>query len=131
MFVFDFVNDIIAKKRGTLLDDPDNISLFNHFLLQRWCSFYSESFVKLLNETSNRLYSVLENKETWYKFLLTIIPKSRIKKISYIKKEKKQPKQQTKQALTFLAKSKELSIREVREYSEFLELDLNDFGKKL
>lgn len=131
MSVFDFLNDIIAKKKGAMLDDPDNMLMFNHFLLQRWCSFYSESFTELLNTTSNRLYPVLENKETWYKFLLTIIPKSRIKKISYIKKEKKQPKPQAKQALEFIAKNCELSKREVREYVEFLDLSLEDFGKKL
>lgn len=133
MNLFNFLRDIIAQKEGKLLEDPDHAIQFVPYLTQRWLSFFNYNWLTLLNHTSNRLYSVFNTKQDWYKFYLTVIPKSRFHKVRYIKKGKKETAEQkdNNEAIKFLAKSKKMSTREVREYVELFGLDIEELKKTL
>lgn len=133
MNLFNFLRDIIAQKDGKLLEDPDHAIQFIPYLTQRWMSFFNYNWLALLNNTSNRLYSVFNTKQDWYKFYLTVIPKSRFHKIRYIKKGKKETAEQkdNNEAIKFLAKHKKMSTREVKEYIELFGLDIEELKKTL
>ncbi len=132
--IFDFLQDIIVKKKGNLLDDADNEAQFSPYMIQRWLSFYDNETLKILNLTANRLYPTFEQKKDWYKFYLMLIPKSRFRRLPYIKKTKEketEEKKEHKEVIDFLAKNHKLSKREIKEYIEILNLDIKDLKKKL
>ena len=132
MNVFDLIRDVIAQKKGTLLDDPDNAIAFKPYLMQRWVSFFNNGFAKLANESSNRLYPVFGQKEMWYKFFLVVIPKMRFHKIRYIKKIKdKSPETSNSKIIEFIAKQKQISTREAKELIELSNFDLKGFKRRL
>ena len=80
--IFTFINDILYKKRGNLLQDCDASSQFQPYMLCRWISMYSTSMSKLINQTFNRLWLAFDDKDMWYKAFLTIMPQTKFKKIS-------------------------------------------------
>lgn len=132
--IFDFLQDIIVKKKGNLLDDNDNEAQFNPYMLQRWLSFYDNTLLKTLSLTANRLYPIFAQKKDWYKFYLTLVPKSRFKRLPYIKKTKEKDsevKKEYKEVITFLAKNHKLSTREIKMYIDLLGIDVKDLKKKL
>lgn len=131
MNLFNFLRDIIAQKEGKLLEDPDHAIQFVPYLTQRWLSFFNYNWLALLNHTTNRLYSVFNTKQDWYKFYLTVIPKSRFHKIRYIRKSKLAVKGDNADAIKFLAKHMKMSTREVTEYIKLFNLDINDIKKTL
>lgn len=116
--LFKFLQDILYRKSGKLLTSYDDEVEFVPFLIQRWLSMHSKNTVKILNDTTNQLYSVFETKDQWYKMFLCLIPKTYFKKIKYIKKNKDRNLQdlQKEQLVDFLAKTKQISKREVRLY---------------
>lgn len=131
MNVFDLIRDVIAQKRGTLLDDPDNAVAFKPYLMQRWVSFFNNGFAKLANESSNRLYPVFNQKQMWYKFFLVVIPKMRFHKIRYIAKTKRQSKVDTfEEIIILVAKQKQISTREVRYMLEQDGTDIKQLKKQ-
>lgn len=131
--IFTFLQDIIVKKSGDLLNDIDNEAQLSPYMLQRWISFYDVGLNKMLNHTINRLYPAFETKEMWYRMFLTLIPKSRFRKINYIKKtkEKSEEKKEDKKVVEFIAKNQQLSVREVELYIKLTGMDLKDLKKKL
>lgn len=89
--IFDFLKDILYKKRGHLLDDHDNLSQFQPYMVMRWISMYSPDTALLLNKTLNRQWSAFQgenDKQMWYKMFLCILPKCNFKKFNYIKRNK-------------------------------------------
>ena len=134
MTIFNFINDILYKKSGTLLDKKETESEFQPFLIQRWLSMHSNSNVRLLNATTNKIYKALENKDSWYKLFIAMIPRSKFKKFRYIKKVSKDTspkKADMEAAIEMVANSKQISKREVRMYVEEYGLDLNELKKRL
>ena len=78
--LFKFLQDILYRKSGKLLTSYDDEVEFVPFLIQRWLSMHSKNTVKILNDTTNQLYSVFETKDQWYKMFLCLIPKTYFKK---------------------------------------------------
>jgi len=113
--IFDYINDILSYKKGNLLDNVDNESSFNGYMVNRWLSMHSPGLACLINSTVNRLYPIFETKSDNYKFLVSIIPVNRPKRIFYIKKNSKTKTEKDDQ-VTLLAKSLELSEREINYY---------------
>ena len=105
--IFDFINDILYHKRGDLLDNIEHEGQYNSYMMNRWISMYSPQHATLINLTSNRLYSALSTKESSYKFLLNVMPKSKPRRIMYIKKKKTQ-KAEESDDITLLANNLEL-----------------------
>lgn len=118
MTIFELLNDILYKKKGDKLSNPDAEAEFQPYLVQRWLSMYSPDISQLINQTTNILYSAYENKQEWYKAFLTIIPPCRFKKISYIKKSIEQQKlnKDEREYIKTLAAHYEISEREVKDY---------------
>jgi len=130
MIIFDFLKDIVYRKKGNLLENPENEQEFDPYMLQRWLSMHSPNMAKLLNATTNRLYSVYDTKQEWYKIYLATIPKTYSKRIKYIKKVKKEKgKKEEEDIISFIAKSKQMSKREVKLYIEEFEIDLKNVKK--
>ena len=120
--IFDFINDILYHKRGDLLDNIEHEGQYNSYMMNRWISMYSPQHATLLNLTSNRLYPVLSTKEYSYKFLLNVIPKSKPRRINYIKKAKHEKSSESDQ-IDILAKNLELSKREINVYIKAAKVD--------
>lgn len=118
MTIFDCLNDILFTKRGKLLQNVDDETSFNQYMINRWTSMYSTHMASLVNNTTNWLWSIFETKDQYYKFVLTVFPRVSRKRIHYIKKNKPAdtPEHDNVQ---LLAKRLELSQREIKSYYEF------------
>jgi len=126
MNIFSWLNDILYKKTGRLLQTVDDESEFQPYMVQRWASMYSPNMAKILNLTTNRLYDAYIDKTMWYEAFLGIVPKSRFKKIQYIKKIKEDTKQDDYQEkIELLARSHNISRREVEIYINEFNIDLS------
>lgn len=68
-------------------------------------------------DTANKYSQIFNNKNDCYKFLSVIFPKVPQKKIEYIKKKKSEDENSD---LQLLAKNKELSVREIKNYIDLL-----------
>ena len=128
MTIFDYINDILYQKKGHLLNNVDDESSFNLYMVNRWCSMYSTSIAKIVNLTANKYYSIFETKKETYNFLLTMLPKVKFRRIHYIKKKSK-TKDDTKEIVSQLAKSLELSEREISYYISTHKVDLENLKK--
>lgn len=125
MMIFDILKVILEKRQDLLDEDLEDLKEFNPYMIQRWLSMYSSDMAKLLNSTSNTAWKVLENKEEWYKFYMAVIPKSKNKKINYIKKiAKEKAKSLDTELIEHVAKMYEISKKEAKEYIEFGEVDI-------
>jgi hypothetical protein len=132
MLLFDFIKDIIYRKKGDLLDNIDNEQEFQPYIVSRWLSMYSPDMAKIINLTTNRLYPVYNNKKEWYQALLGIIPKTYYKRIKYIKKKvtRKEQKQNIDKdkdkdkVIEIIARNKQISKREVEYYIKEYDIDI-------
>ncbi len=110
MTIFDYIGDILSKKKGNLLLDE-----YIPFLINRWLSFLSPQSCAVLNDTVNSLGNF--DKNYHYKLLVSLFPKvkytPRIQYIKKIKKEKEEDKD-----LKLLAHNIELSVRELQQLLE-------------
>ena len=122
--IYTFINDILYKKNGKCLDKKENEAELKPYLMQRWTSMYNSkgkySLVKYINATTNRMYRAFDDKQSWYWAMLSVIPKMKYEKLSYIKKKpvEKDPVKNIDDVIEFLAKQHNLSKREVRLYIE-------------
>jgi len=116
--IFDCINDVLHTKRGNLLKNIDDESNLNQFMINRWCSMYSDTLTTIINSTVNRLGSIFETKQQYYKFVLSVLPRVSRKRIHYIKKNKEDKKEEIEN-LDLIAKTLELSQREIKSYYEY------------
>jgi len=128
MTIFDFINDILYKKRGDLLSNVDNEQGFNLYMLNRWLTMYSTSVANIVNLTTNKYYSIFDTKKDQYNFMLRMIPKGKFRRINYIKKKSKTPND-TKEVIKQLAINLELSEREINYYVSTHKVDLEKLKK--
>lgn len=119
MTIFDCLNDILFTKRGKLLQNVDDESGFNQYMINRWTSMYSPAMALLVNNTVNWLYSAFETKQQYYRFVSCVFPKLQNKRIHYIKKKKPDDQDDEPDNIELLAKRLELSQREIKSYYEF------------
>lgn len=112
MTIFDYLKDIISTKKG-------NIPLegYSQFLINRWLSFLSPSSCLAINESVNSLGNI--DKDVHYKLLLSCFPKQKyMPKINYIKKTKID-KKDLDDKIPILAKTMELSQKEIQQMLDF------------
>ena len=114
MTIFDYLKDIIVTKKG---DMP--LEEYPSFLINRWMSFVSPSSCRAINESVNSLGNL--DKNTHYKLLISCFPKQKyMSKINYIKKIKTE-KEDSDSSIPVLAKTLELSQKEIEEMLAFKE----------
>ena len=126
--IFDYINDILYHKKGTLISNIEHESGYNPYMINRWISMYSPQMSVLINNTTNKYYSIFHTKRDNYKFLVSFLPKSRPYRISYIKKGDK-GKNDMVEVIKVLAKNLELSEREIRYYISSNNIDIERLKK--
>jgi len=121
--LFEVIRDIATIKSGDLNKRFNfNDAVSSNYILQRWISMVSNESACILNETTNKLWLGFDdNKELWYKLMLTIIPQNRYKKVTYIKKIGKIVNEKKDKDVEELANRYQLSQREVLEYQELID----------
>lgn len=123
--MFNHLKSIIETKKP-LEEDLNLDSTFTPFIMQRWLSMYNEDFCVYLNETTNKLYGGLTNKNDWYKLFQSTLPSKPNKYIKYISKSKK-TKSINDKYISFVAETLEISKRE----AEFILLSDSKLVKQL
>ena len=123
MTIFNFINDILQYKKGDLLDNIDNESQYNSYMINRWISMYSPQLATVVNLTTNIYGSIFETKNEHYRFMCSVIPRVKIYRINYIKKT---PKKEDDEAnvISVIANSLELSEREINYYIKTNNIDI-------
>jgi DNA-binding transcriptional regulator GbsR (MarR family) len=119
MNIFTLINSLFFSKKHIDLNSDDE-SQFNAYMINRWISMYSIDMVNIINNTSNRYAHVFDTKQDQYNWFYNLFPRVRFKKISYIKKNKKESntKDKTEDLTSLIAKNHEISEREVRMYHD-------------
>lgn len=120
MTIFEVINSIIYSKNKDLITNADDESAFNPYMVNRWISMHSPELANFVNETTNKYSSVFDSRKELFNFYISIFPKAEFKKINYIKKEIKE--KDKKNVLSLVAKSRELSIREVEMYNDLVDI---------
>jgi len=132
MNIFEQLADIITKKQNRLASNVEDESEFVPYMTQRWLSMYSPQFAKILNASSNVLWRAMDDKQMWYKFFTSVVPKDHNKRIRYFKKAQKGNKKAPDSELVeHLANSLELSRREIKIYIEQGSINLKEVKKRL
>ena len=115
MTIFQYLNSLLYSKKKIDMNCDDE-SQFNLFMINRWSSMYSKEINEYVNETSNKYWSLFDDKQSQFNYLYNLLPRLRFKKISYLKKTKKEKK----------AKEEKVFIPEFyseREYKQLVELE--------
>jgi hypothetical protein len=84
---------------------------------------YSKDTVGFVNETLNKYCGIFDtDKQKTYQMYYNLIPRLKFKRISYIKKVKKdKEKQDETDQLKMIAKNKNMSVRELEIYQNMLD----------
>ena len=103
--------------------DSEGEQAFVPFLFNRWLTMYSKDTVGFVNETLNKYCGIFDtDKQKTYKLYYNLIPRLKFKRISYIKKIKKDKEQQDEtDQLKMIAKNKNMSVRELEMYKNMLD----------
>tara|TARA_R100001082_G_C4348270_1_gene153287 strand:- start:939 stop:1304 length:366 start_codon:yes stop_codon:yes gene_type:complete len=116
MNFFQLQNKLFYSKKEKVDNlDAEGEQAFVPFLFNRWLSFYNNDMAIFTNETLNKFSTIFEDKQDTYKLYYHLIPRLKWKKISYIKKNKKDKKDDEIDLSTF-AKNKNISVRELKKY---------------
>jgi len=91
MNIFQYINSLLFSKKKIDINSDDE-SQFNLFMLNRWSSMYSKELNEYINETSNKYWNLFDDKLSQYNYLYSLIPKLKYKRITYLKKTKKEKK---------------------------------------
>ena len=67
-----------------------------------------------VNETLNKFSGIFDDKQKSYRLYYYLIPRLKWKKITYIKKKKRETEEE--ENLSLIAKNKNISKRELKEY---------------
>lgn len=111
--IFNYVDSILFDKQH--LDDVKyDENQYNSYMVNRWCSMCTTDSAEIINETTNRYWSVYMQKQDHYEFLLNLMPVQRRKKLNYIKKIKEDVDKKTNENIQLVAKRMELSTREIK-----------------
>jgi len=118
MTIFDFISAIAFTKNRNCLSSIDQESTFAPYLVNRWLSMYSAELALTSNKI-NKYLSVFDNKKDIFTLFINLFPKVKTKRINYIKKNKKEDIEKDEK-IGLLAKSYEVSQREIEQYMAFL-----------
>lgn len=119
MTIFDILNSLLHTKKDLDLNVEDE-QMFNMFMVNRWCSMYSKDVATIINSVTNQnIGGMFDTKREQFTFMQHLLPRVKFKRIGYIKK-KKEAKTEESENLQYLAKSRELSVREIKQYKQLL-----------
>ena len=119
MNIFDLIRFLFFKVKNSPKEVTEEMSqCFMPYMINRWLSFYDRSQAVLVNETLNKFSNVLGDKSKMYMLYDNIIPRLSYKKITYVKKIKKD-KESEIENIAMIASNKNISEREFKQYVEF------------
>ena len=118
--IFDFLKSILFTKQVIPINIDDNISVF---MLNRWISMHSKEMLQFVNLTSNRYWQVQKTGEEIYNWFFHVMPKASWRKLTYIKKTKKEKNATEDATIPLIAQFNEISQREVRLYVDLFKSD--------
>ena len=121
MTFFEILSDLFYNKKNIDTKDQETLQQFTPYLVNRWLSFYDNNKAVFVNETINKFTGLFDDKNDMYNFYLNLIPKSRFKKINYIKKNKNK-KEEEDNNISVIAKNKNISKREVALYIDLIKI---------
>jgi hypothetical protein len=111
--IFNYVDSILFDKQH--LDDVKyDESQYGNYMVNRWCSMCTTDSAEIINETTNKYWSVMTQRQDHYEFLLNLMPTQRRKRLSYIKKIKEDVDKKTDDNIQHIARNMELSTREIK-----------------
>ena len=117
MNFFQLQNKLFYSKKDKAGElDTEGEQAFVPFLFNRWLSFYNNDMSVFTNETFNKFSTIFDDKQQAYRLYYYLIPRLKWKKISYIKKKKREVEEE--ENLTLIAKNKNISKRELLQYVE-------------
>jgi len=133
MQLFDQLFDILNRKNSDFCKGSEDDEFQSGYMLQRWLSMYSETLARLINNSTNILWSTINTKQDWHQILAVLIPQLPRKKIQYLKKnaEKRKTIKSDKCVLEVLANNIELSEKEIKEYIDSSDLTTKKLKKML
>lgn len=114
--MFEHLKHLIQTKK-VLKEDLVMDTSFTPFMAQRWLSMHSDEYCVSINESTNKLYQGLSDKNHWYMMLQTLVPCNSYKFIKYIKKTKNKQNVNDKY-MNFVAENLQISKREALEIIE-------------
>lgn len=91
MTIFQYLNSLLFSKKKIDMNCDDE-SQFNLFMINRWSSMYSKEINEYVNETSNKYWSLFDDKLNQYNYLYNLLPRLKFKRLNYLKKIKKEKK---------------------------------------
>ncbi len=110
MTIFQFLNSLLYSKKKIDINSTDE-SQFNLFMVNRWSSMYSKEINEYINETSNKYWNLFEDKTNQYNYMFKLLPRLKFKKISYLKKIKKEKvKKEEKQLIPEFYSQREFNL---------------------
>jgi Zn-dependent M32 family carboxypeptidase len=115
MTIFQYLNSILFSKKKIDLNCDDE-SQFNLFMINRWTSMYSKELNEYVNETTNKYWSLFDDKPSQFNYVYSVFPKLKFKKLNYIKKIKKEKKSKEENKLI-------PEFYSQREYKQLVELE--------
>ena len=125
MNFFQLQNKLFYSNKSKQPDplDSEGEQAFVPFLFNRWLTMYSKGTVGFVNETLNKYCGIFDtDKQKTYQMYYNLIPRLKFKRISYIKKVKKdKEKQDETDQLKMIAKNKNMSVRELEIYQNMLD----------
>ena len=125
MNFFQLQNKLFYSNKSKQPDplDSEGEQAFVPFLFNRWLTMYSKDTVGFVNETLNKYCGIFDtDKQKTYQMYYNLIPRLKFKRISYIKKVKKdKEKQDETDQLKMIAKNKNMSVRELEIYKNVLD----------
>mgnify|MGYP003111530532 FL=1 len=115
MNIFQYINSLLFSKKKIDMNCDDE-SQFNLYMVNRWGSMYSPEIANYINETSNKYWSLFNDKISQYEYIYNILPRLKYKRLSYIKKIKKEKKKKEDEPIIPEFSSK-------REYKMYVDLE--------
>ena len=68
MTIFQYLNSLLYSKK-TIDMNCDDESQFNLFMVNRWSSMYSPEMANYINESSNKYWSLFDDKQNQYNYI--------------------------------------------------------------
>ena len=115
--IFTYIDSIVHSKKY-VEDIRHEESQYNTYMCNRWLSMHSDVAAEIVNDSANKYWSQLTQKQDHYEFLLNLFPKLKWRKLSYIKKNKEESAAEPDESSARLAKRLEISKREVELYRQ-------------
>lgn len=87
MQILDYIKNILFFKKPFQVENSEEIKQYNIYMVNRWVSMCDSESANMVNETTNKLNYLQNDRELHYKMLLNILPAKKYKRIEYLKKK--------------------------------------------